>query len=272
MLDKTEMALEDRQTVLAADDPPPFEVVNAEGAAALLFTCDHASRALPSAYGGLGLDDTELRRHIAWDIGAADLARRLSARLDAPAVLAGYSRLFVDCNRALDDPTSIVKISDGAVVPGNRHVDAGEAARRADAVFRPYHDAIADVSARFAARGVVPALISVHSFSPVLGGIERPWHAGVLWDRDPRLAVPLLAALRADPALVVGDNEPYSGRLNYGYSIEAHGARPGLPQVLIEVRQDLVDTHHGAEAWCERLAVIFERLVADAGGFEIVED
>lgn len=269
MLDKTEIALDACQAVLALDDPPPFEVVNADGAAALLLTCDHASRALPSAYDGLGLDETELWRHIAWDIGAADLARRLSARLDAPAVLAGYSRLFIDCNRALDDPTSIVKISDGAVVPGNRHVDAEEAARRTDAVFWPYHDAIAGARARFAARGVVPALVSVHSFTPVLGGIERPWHAGVLWDRDPRLAAPLLEALRAERALVVGDNEPYSGRLNYGYSIETHGAEAGLPQVLIEVRQDLVDTRHGAEAWCERLAAILERLLADAGGFEI---
>jgi predicted N-formylglutamate amidohydrolase len=268
MLDVPEESVDHAPTVLNSDDPPAFEVVNADGAAPLLLSCDHAGRALPAMYDGLGLDETELLRHIAWDIGAADLARRLSARLAAPAVLAGYSRLFIDCNRALDDPTSIVKISDGVVVPGNREVDGEEAARRAEAAFWPYHQAIERERARFAERGIVPGLVSVHSFTPVLGGFERPWHVGILWDKDPRLAVPLIEELGADPALIVGDNEPYSGRLNFGYSIEAHGAEHGLPQVLIEVRQDLIDTHHGADAWCERLASILERVLTDAGGFE----
>ncbi len=249
--------------VLAPGEPPPFEVVNEDGGAQVLLICDHASRRLPRSYAGLGLDETQLRRHIAWDIGAAEVTRRLAERLDAPAVLSGYSRLLVDCNRPLDDPTSIVMISDGVVISGNRGLREGEAARRAAAVYWPYHRAVDHARERFAGRGRVPALLSIHSFAPVLGGFERLWHIGILWDKDPRLAKPLLETLSADPALMVGDNQPYSGRRNFGYSIECHGARAGLPQVLIEVRQDLVDTHRGARRWADLLAATLEDTLSD---------
>jgi len=257
------------EPVLAPDERPPFEVVNPDGGAQALLICDHASRRLPRALAGLGLDEAQLRRHIAWDIGAARLTRQLARRLDAPAVLSGYSRLVVDCNRALDDPTSIVMISDGVVIAGNRELGDGEAARRAEAVYWPYHRAIESALEGFAGRGLVPALISIHSFTPVLGGFERPWHVGILWDQDPRLAQPLLEGLSADPALVVGDNQPYSGRRNFGYSIDSHGAQAGRPQVLIEVRQDLVDTHHGALEWADRLAATLERILSDPDLYRI---
>lgn len=255
--------------LLGPADPEPFEVINPDGAAPVLLTCDHASRALPVAYGTLGLDPGELYRHIAWDIGAAELTRMLAERLDCPAVLAGYSRLFIDCNRALDDPTSIVMISDGAVVSGNRDLAETERRARIEAVHKPYHLAVTKERERRSARGRPPAVISIHSFTPVMVGIERPWHIGILWDSDPRIPAPLIAALAADPALAVGDNQPYSGRHNYGYSIDVHGARPGLPHVLIEVRQDLIDTHHGVAEWCTRLADALASILADDSLYEI---
>ena len=257
------------ESVLGVDEAPPFEVVNRGGAANLLLICDHASRLLPRAYDDLGLEATQLRRHLAWDIGAADVTRRLAAKLDAPAVLSGYSRLIIDCNRALDDPTSIVVIGDGVVVGGNRDLATGEAERRADALYRPYHRAIGEALQRFAERGVAPALISIHSFTPTLDGIPRPWHIGILWDRDPRLARPLLEMLRAEPALCVGDNRPYSGRHNYGYSIVVHGARAGLPHVLIEIRQDLIEGRRGAGRWADLLASVIGRALSDPDLFRI---
>ena len=253
----------------AALSHPPFETINAEGKAPLLLTCDHASRVLPHAYGSLGLDETEMRRHIAWDIGAADVTRRISALLDAPAVLSGYSRLLVDYNRAPDDPTLICEVSDGTVVPGNRGADAAEFARRIARYHRPYHDALAAAMASLRQRVPVPALVSIHSFTPVMKGFERPWHVGILWDRDPRLAEPLLQLLGADPAIVVGDNQPYSGRSHVGYTMMQHGARAGLPHVLIEIRQDLIDTHHGAAAWADRVAAVLGRILAEAGTFKL---
>ncbi len=255
----------------ASDDAAeaPFERVNPAAVAPLLLVCDHASRQLPAAYGTLGLDAAELWRHIAWDIGAADVTRRLAALLDAPAVLSRYSRLLVDCNRAESDPTLVCRISDGTVVPGNRDIDGTETARRIARFHAPYHAVVAGEIERLTAANAThaPALVDVHSFTPVMKGFARPWHIGVLWNRDPRLARPLMEALAEDPALVVGDNEPYSGRGNVGYTTRRHAETAGLPHVLIEVRQDLIDTHHGAEAWAHRLAAALKRVVAEHGPF-----
>lgn len=250
-----------------APAPRPAEVVNAAGAAPLLLVCDHASRALPPDYGTLGLDEAELWRHIAWDIGAADVTRRLAQQLDAPAVLSGYSRLLVDCNRAADDPTLVCRVSDGTVVPGNRGFDAAELSRRMALAHAPYHAAVEAAMAQARARAAAPALINIHSFTPVMKGFERPWHIGVLWNKDGRIALPLMRVLREDPTLVVGDNEPYSGRSNVGYTCRRHAEAHGLPNVLIELRQDLIDTHHGAEAWANRLAQALGRVLAEAGPF-----
>ncbi len=252
--------------LLGADDPPPFEPVNADGRAGAVLVCDHASCAVPAALDQLGLDESLLGRHIGWDIGAADVARRLAVLLDAPALLAGYSRLVIDCNRPLGAPASIPRFSDGIEVPGNRNVDATGARARTEACFRPYHAAVGAAIKRLGERlGGAPAVISVHSFTPLLDGGERPWHVGILWDRDPRIAEPLIAALAADPEICVGDNQPYSGREPVPYTIPTHAVARRLPHVTIELRQDLVDTHRGAEAWANRLAAALDGVLADPG-------
>ena len=208
-------------------------------------------------------DEAVLRRHIGWDIGAGDVTRRLAGLLDAPAVLAGYSRLVIDCNRPLGAPTSIPALSDGVAVPANQALGGTAAAARAEACFAPYHRAIDRVVAAVGERSGPPVVISMHSFTPVLDGFERPWHVGVLWHRDGRVPLPLMAALGADPAIRVGDNEPYSGRVPMPYCIPAHAETTGLPHATVEIRQDLIDTHHGAEAWAHRVADALGRVLAD---------
>jgi predicted N-formylglutamate amidohydrolase len=248
--------------LLGPEDPAPVETCQAEGRAPLLITCDHASAALPRALGDLGVPPAQLLEHIGWDIGAATVTRGLAARLDGPALLTGFSRLVVDCNRRLEDPSSIPAVSDGVAVPGNRDLAARDRATRIGALFEPYHRAIAARLDSFLAASVVPAVVSIHSFTPVMNGMERPWHVGILWDKDPRLAVPLLAALRAEPGLVVGDNEPYSAREPAGYTMREHGVARGLPHVAIELRQDLIADAGGAAAWAERLARALGPIVA----------
>ncbi len=250
--------------LLGPDDPPPYTVVNPQATGPLLIVCDHASRALPRALGSLGLPDAELERHIAYDIGAAALTHRLAARFDATAVLSGYSRLLIDPNRNLDDPTAIPVISDGVVIPGNRALDAHAQAQRVDAVFRPYQEAVGRQVARIRANGQVPILLSVHSFTPTMRGVARPWHIGVLWDRDPRLPVPLLAALRADGRWCVGDNEPYSGRDTTGGTVETHATPAGYPNVLLELRQDLIADDAGVELWAQVLGDALAPLLSAA--------
>ena len=240
----------------------PFTRLGPESGAARLLVCDHAANALPEGYGTLGLPAEAFLRHIAYDIGAASLTRALSARLGAPAILARYSRLFIDLNRGAEDPTLIMALSDGALIPGNHPLTEVERAHRIAAVYEPYHCAIAAEIDAVLARGAAPRLISVHSFTPVWRGRPRPWHVGVLWNRDGRLARPLLEALRAEGDLVVGDNEPYSGELE-GDCMDRHGTKRGLPHVLIEIRQDLIDTEAGALRWADRLARVIE--LADKG-------
>ena len=254
-------------SLLGPDDPPPVEVLHPERRAPLLVICDHASRAIPRALGRLGLDDAVLMRHIGWDIGAAQVVRRLAELLDAPAVLCGYSRLVIDCNRGLGDPTSIPEVSDGVAVPGNVGLTPAARVARVEGIFRPYHAAIAAQLAAFAGRGVVPVLFSVHSFTPVMNGVARPWHVGVLWDKDPRVPVPLITELAAaDPRRVVGDNEPYSEReAPAGYSVRTHAVPAGLPHTGVEIRQDLIDTAAGAAAWAEALAAALKPVLARPG-------
>jgi predicted N-formylglutamate amidohydrolase len=261
--------------MLGPDDPPAFECRRHGARWPAVIACDHASRAVPRALGNLGLSEAQISRHIGWDIGAAALADALARRLELPVVLSGYSRLVIDCNRRLDDPTSIVLDSDGDIIPGNAGLtDAGRAAR-ARWIFEPYHAALAAelrgaqascppaFDAELKPLHAGPALIAVHSFTDVFGGRARPWHCGILWDRDPRLALPLLAALREEPGLVVGDNEPYSGRHPADYTVDTHAERHGLPHVCIEVRQDLLATAVGIEAWAERLARPLAAQLAD---------
>src|ERR1700690_234770 len=250
-------------SLLGPGDPAAHELCNPQGRTAALLLCDHASAAIPAALGDLGLDAGQRRLHIAWDIGAADVTRRLSARLEVAAILSGYSRLVIDCNRQLDDPTSIPQESDGVAVPGNRGLDQCVRDRRADSCFWPYQRSIALWLAAQREAGQTPIIVSMHSFTPVMDGFERPWHIGILANRDRRVAQPLLEALRGDPTLIVGDNKPSDGRRGRGYGMMVHGEETGLPFALIEMRQDLIDTHHGAEAWAERLAPILGGIFAD---------
>jgi predicted N-formylglutamate amidohydrolase len=248
--------------LLGPDDPPAVEFRHEAGRAPVLLTCDHASRAVPRALHGLGLEPETLARHIGWDIGAAAVTRRLTRLLDAPAVLSGYSRLVIDCNREPEDATSIPEVSDGVVIPGNRDLPATARDERRRALFEPYHAAIHQRIEAALAAGAVPALLSIHSFTPEMNGRARPWHVGVLWDRDPRLPVPLIAALAADPALIVGNNEPYSAREPAGYTVRHHAVRRGLPHVTVELRQDLIASSAGAEGWADRLAAALGPILA----------
>ncbi len=236
-----------------------------EGAAncGVLFVCDHASAALPDVYGNLGLKPEAFTRHIAYDIGAAALTRTFAARFGAPAVLSHFSRLLIDPNRGLDDPTLIMEISDGAIIPGNRHISDAERADRIAHYWQPYRSAVQAEVARMIETGPVPVLVSLHSFTPRWKNRPRPWHVAVLWDTDDRLAGPLIAQLRADPALKVGDNEPYDGALR-GDSLHEIATIPGLPHVLIELRQDLISDDAGIGLWADRLETALRPLLADA--------
>ena len=205
----------------------------------------------------------ELERHIAYDIGAAGVVRhRRPSQLGAPAVLTRYSRLLIDCNRGLDDPTLIMRLSDGAIIPGNRHLDAAERERRIARYYTPYHAAIERlIDAGPGARRAAAPLVGAQLYGRLEGRRRRPWHAGVLWDKDPRLAQRLIAALAQDPRLVVGDNEPYSGDLK-GDSMWRHGTMRGLPHAIVEIRQDLIADEAGQQEWGERLARCLAGLLA----------
>lgn len=244
------------------DDPPAVTILNSTGGAPAVLLCDHASNRVPAALNRLGLDEAARARHIAWDIGAAEVTRHLAGLLDAPALFSGFSRLVVDCNRALDDPTAMRQISDGTVVPGNRGLDANAQAQRAEACYWPYHSAVTSTIERIAARGIVPAVISIHTCAPVMKGIERPWHIGVLSNVDRRMADLLIAELSRDSALCIGDNQPYSGLDPHGYSIETHALPAGRPNVLLEIRQDLVDTQRGAQHWASLVGNALQAVMA----------
>ncbi|GAB6054473.1 N-formylglutamate amidohydrolase [Magnetospira thiophila] len=250
---------------LGPGDPPLFHVVNPKGRAPLLLVSDHNSNAIPAAFGQLGLSPTDLQRHIAYDIGADGVARGLAERLDAVAVLAGYSRLLIDNNRPFGDPTCIPEISDRTPIPGNQGLSESDMLRRAETFYHPYHHAIANAVAHlWRSTEQPPALLSIHTFTPSLNGQDRYWHIGVLWNRDPRLAMPLIAALRQESGLHVGDNEPYSGTES-AYTIDLHAGSAGLPNVAVEIRQDLVETAEGAARWADRLATALGPILARDG-------
>lgn len=236
---------------------PAFEVIGGRSGAGLVLVADHASNRVPEELGDLGLAEAEFRRHIAYDIGVEAVTRALAARLDVPAVLSRVSRLVIDANRGDDDPTLVMRLSDGAVIPGNARIDGAERRRRIEAYWRPYDEAIRDtIDAGFTA-GRPPILLSMHSFTPIWRGWPRPWHCGVLWDADPRLPELLIDRLKGDPGLVVGDNEPYDGALA-GDTMYRHGTRRGLAHAIVEIRQDLVADAAGAQGWVDRLVPILE--------------
>lgn len=240
--------------------PGDVEHIAGNMAGGILLLCDHASNAIPDELHGLGLPAAELERHIAFDIGAAAMTRALASALEAPALLTHFSRLLIDPNRGLDDPTLIMRISDGAIIPGNARLSESERQARIERYYRPYDDAICLAVDRAIESGHPPAIICLHSFTPVWKGRSRPWHVGVLWDRDRRLSSPLIAMLAEEADLVVGDNEPYAGGLP-GDTVDRHAFARGLPDALIELRQDLIDTQDKAVAWGLRLAPMIRRCV-----------
>lgn len=265
------LAMQKQSVQPLADRPPvPFVAFETTEAytvlagsmqAGALLLCDHASNAFPAGYGTLGLPESELCRHIAYDIGALSVTRHMAAGLRVPAIHTHYSRLLIDPNRGADDPTLIMRLSDGAVIPGNRVLSAAERHQRMARYYHPYHSTITRVIDGFVAAGVPPVLVSMHSFTDNWKGVPRPWHVSVLWDKDPRFAVPLLEALSAEGDLIVGDNEPYHGALE-GDCMWQHGSTRGLPHAIIEVRQDLIADAAGEAAWGARLSRIISSILA----------
>lgn len=248
----------------------PYRRIAGDVGLGLLILCDHAENTLPEAYGTLGLRPEDLHRHIAYDLGAAGVAERLADMLGAPALLTKFSRLLIDPNRGLDDPTLVMQISDGLVVPGNVGIDANEIASRIARYYEPYHRAIDRAVEAGLAAGKPPIMLAIHSFTQAWKGVPRPWHVSVLWDKDPRLAVPLLSGLQAIPEIEVGDNVPYSGQLK-GDTLYRHATARGLAQALVEVRQDLILSPEGQEEWAERLAEVLRRVLAAEAALHAIE-
>ena len=243
------------QTLLGADDAPPVRVINPGARSSFLLIGDHAGNAVPRTLGSLGVSAAELDRHIGWDIGIGELGALLAARIDATFIRQTYSRLVIDCNRSAAQPDAIAEISDGTPVPGNIGLsDADRAARFAE-IHEPYQAAIGAELARRDAAGIETILVALHSFTPSMRGHDRPWHIGILHDGgDTRFAQAMLATLRAEPELVVGDNEPY--RMDQiDYTIPRH-AYPARPYAEIEIRQDLLATSEGCARWADLLARI----------------
>jgi predicted N-formylglutamate amidohydrolase len=250
----------DTTLLLGSQDVPPVLEDNAAGRSPYLITCDHYGRLLPKALGDLGLPESELTRHIAWDIGIAGVAERLSKQLDAHLIAQRYSRLVIDCNRPPVAPSSIPRISEATTIPGNEGLAREAVDARRQAIFDPYHRHIEAVIERRLREGTPTVLVSLHSFTPVYAGIARPWHIGTLYHRDTKLPPLLLKLLRAEPDLVVGDNEPYAVSDETDHTIPVHGEARGLMNSGIEIRQDLIAEEAGQQQWADRLARIFSEI------------
>ncbi len=231
-------------SLLAPDEPGPYRVLNPLAEQPILLVCDHASCRFPRSLGDMGLDPFARRCHLAVDIGAGALTEAVAKSLGVTAVLQNYSRLVVDCNRQLMDPGAFLEYGDGILVPGNRNLHKDDKELRASALYWPYHVAIDDQIERLRKAGPLPALISIHSFTPVLNGESREWQMGVLWDHDEKTRAIFLEGLRS-AGYHVGDNEPYSGKAPQDFTIDTHAETIGLPHVGIEIRQDLVDDDEG---------------------------
>ncbi len=242
--------------ILGAGDPAPVSVQNAGAASPFVLVCDHAGRATPLGLKRLGLADAAFEQHIAWDIGALNLARRLSDMLDATLIHQAYSRLVIDCNRAPDHPGAILAVSDGWVIPGNVDLGAADVAARVEAIHAPYHRAIAQALDARAEAMRETLLVCVHSFTPEMAGQRRPWHVGVLHGPNSSACAALLDLLRREEGLIVGDNEPYAMD-GTDYTAPRHAWARGADVVEIEVRQDLIADDAGAEA----MAALFGRLL-----------
>lgn len=241
-------------TLLQPDEPPPVAIEGEGGRSPFFLVCEHASRRLPRKLGDLGLDETDRQRHIAWDIGAAEVARRLSRTLDATLILQNYSRLVVDCNRSPDRPDAIPTMSEWTEIPGNRNLPPDEITARIDEVYLPFQRAVAGALSARCDRGRNSVLVAVHSFTPVFKGATRPWHIGLLYNRDGRMGRSLFEVMQPESDLVIGVNEPYAISDETDYTIPVHGERRGILHIEFEIRQDLIAAEAGQQAWADRLA------------------
>lgn len=252
-------------------EPSHLERCNPGGTAAVLLLCDHAGRRVPEELDRLGLSDEALARHIGWDIGAADMTRELARLLDAPALMNHMSRLVIDPNRRPGTPTSMPEISDGCVVPGNQDLSIETQVDRTVRWFLPYHRAVARRIAEFRRAGTVPVIVAIHSFTPRMNGVDRPWQVGVLWRGDRRLSAAVLAALEARGDLVVGDNQPYSGVREFGFTVQFHAQRTRLPHIMFEVRQDEIADRDNAERYARILYESLREPLKEAALYAIYE-
>ena len=240
-----------------------YEIIDGSANSRWLVTCEHASNHIPPAVNGgtLGLTPADMQRHIAYDVGAAGVTRNLAGLLGAPAILSRFSRLVIDPNRGEDDPTLMMRVYDHTIIPGNRHADAAEIERRLDGYYRPYHAALGEL----ASDNPDAVLLAIHSFTPRLNSrAPRPWHIGILYASDDRLARPLIGRLEQEPDLCVGDNQPYLGHLP-GDAVDRHALRTGRPNILIELRQDLIEDAEGQLEWARRLAPILQDVLKQTG-------
>ena len=244
----------DSETLLAPGEPPACVTLGQPNSSPFLLLCDHAGNRIPRRLGTLGVSESERQRHIAWDIGAAGVVKLMAESLGAFAILQTYSRLVIDCNRSPTVDTSIVTVSEDTEIPGNLDLSPMDREQRASEILRPYHDRIAAELDRRQAAHIPTVIVAMHSFTPVYRGIARPWHVGLLYNRDDRLSRPMMALLKQEGGLVVGDNEPYAVSDESDYTIPVHGERRGLPHGEIEIRQDLIGAEVGQSVWAERIA------------------
>ena len=256
--------------LLAKSDVAPVHEVNLTGRSPFLLTCDHYGRLIPAPLGDLGLPESELKRHIAWDIGIAGVAEQLANHLGAHLIAQRYSRLVIDCNRPPGVASSIPLISEATIIPGNEGLapDAAEIRRRE--IFDPYHRRIDEIIEARLHRSQPTVLVALHSFTPVYARIARPWHIGTLYNRDTVLPPLLLQHLRREGDLVVGNNEPYAVSDETDYTIPVHGERRGLMNTGIEIRQDLISDHAGQQAWADRLARVLAEIEATLSAEKLI--
>ncbi|MBR9652191.1 N-formylglutamate amidohydrolase [Thalassovita aquimarina] len=241
----------------------PYRIIGADRPSRWLVTCDHAANTVPPFVndGQLGLARGDMERHIAYDVGAAGVATALAEALDAPAILSNFSRLVIDPNRGEDDPTLLMKLYDGTIIPANRNAGPEELEQRLNACYRPYHTALAELAAR---RGDT-VILSIHSFTRQLQGRDpRPWHIGILYAADDRLAKPLIRRLEQEHDLCIGENQPYGGHLP-GDAIARHAIAHQRLNVLVEIRNDLIEDEPHQVEWAQRLAPILQQALEQTG-------
>lgn len=247
---------------IESEEAEAFEILDGAADCGFLVLCDHAQAIIPAEFDALGLSSLQLKQHIAYDIGAEMVSRTIAGALGCPAVFSRFSRLLIDPNRGTNDPTLVMRIADGSIVPGNARIDDAGIAARIARFYAPYDDAIARTIATMRKSGINPVILAMHSFTPRMKGVDRPWHATVIWNFDPRFNLPLLRALKTEPGLVVGENEPYQSGYS-GDTLDRHCIRAGLAHALVEIRQDLIADPAAAQEWGLKLARLLRPLLED---------